>query len=63
MKKRKNRKLTLNRETVKNLEANDLSKVAGGETLYHECGQTDPQQACTSTCRCTQLCSVRTCPP
>ena len=53
--KKKVKKLELNRETVRNLTADDLKKIAGGSTT-HEC--THPITICNS---CHSFCDP-TCP-
>ncbi len=54
--KKKVRKLELNKETVRNLTADDLKKIAGGSTSPIEC--THPLTICNS---CHSFCDP-TCP-
>jgi hypothetical protein len=47
MRKRLKKKLSLNRETLRNLEDNSLRKVAGGTCTYED----------LTTCVCTEACN------
>lgn len=53
---KKSRKLTLNRETLRSLEAPRLERAAGGETLAAGCATYSPR--CTGG---SNECSVDTC--
>lgn len=57
--RKKSRKLSLHRETLRNLQASDLRRVAGGETneILTTCACTDTCNTdcggCTTSCGCT----------
>ena len=63
--KKKMKKLSLNRETLRNLSKPEMSAVAGGICTGAPCGyatvsRTEAISNCTNEC-CTNECTVETC--
>jgi hypothetical protein len=50
MKKRATRKLSLSKETVRNLQEERIQVVVGGESFGSICCYTTPNGGCTETC-------------